>query len=288
METERKRMNASTAFEKRKDELLAQLEQAAGPEKAAEAAVMTLEMIACDLAQDEQDALLRQRQQAVLALARRAPAMLRAARAEGELVLAAQAENSPQRAGKIGLRGAGALLLAALAVALLVDGKIIFAVLQAAGAGMMLMDAMRPAQQAERPQARGIARADAQEMIRMLSELCRAADVCVSDLQLIDQESTSARLSGTADEAMIDLLVSLLEARATGRPEVALRSLDQAQTYLRMLGIETASFSRENAQMFDVLPTLSGERTIRPALLKDGKVIRRGVAACAQAQGAAR
>lgn len=282
-------MDASTAFNRRKDELLAQLERAAGPEQAAEAAMMALEMIACDLAQDEQDETARQRQQAVMALARRAPAILRAARAEGELVIA-QPEKSAKGGRKFGLREAGALLLAALAVAMVVDGKVIFAVLQAAGAGLVYVDAMRQAAapQETRCTARGLARADAQEMVRLLGELCRAADICVSDLQLLEQEHTSARLSGTADEAMIDLLVSLMEAKATGRPEVALRSLDQAETYLRMLGIETAAFSRETAHMFDVLPTLSGERTIRPALMKDGKVIRRGVAACAAAQGAAR
>ena len=129
-------MNASAAFENRKDALLEQLNRAGSPQQAAEAAVMTLEMVACDLAQDEQDALARQRQQAVLAIARRAPAMLRAARAEGELVLPGR-ETAAQEKRKIGLREAGALLLGALAVAMLVDGKVIFAVLQAAGAGMM-------------------------------------------------------------------------------------------------------------------------------------------------------
>ncbi|MDY5348285.1 MAG: hypothetical protein SPG80_01885, partial [Candidatus Ventricola sp.] len=81
-------------------------------------------------------------------------------------------------------------------------------------------------------------------------------------------------------------LVSLLEARATGRADVALRSLDQAETYLRRLGVTPVWFERgdaENARMFDLLPTLSGERTIRPALMKDGRLIRRGVAACAVA-----
>ncbi|MBP3655177.1 MAG: hypothetical protein J6K32_00600 [Clostridia bacterium] len=281
-----KDMDASIAFDRRKGELLAQLEQADTPEQAAQAAVMTLELVACDLAQDEQDDLLRQRQQAVLALARSAPAFLRAARARGELVVAAQEKMEEKK--RFGLAEAGALLLGALAVFELIDGNLIFAVLQAAGAGMMYLAGMKPAQKQTEYRAQGVLGVDAQELVRALEQQCRAADICVSDLRLVEQENVTARLSGTADEAMLDLLVALLEARATGRGEVALRSLDQAEIYLRMLGVEAASFSRETAHMFDVLPTLSGERTIRPALLRDGKLIRRGVAACAAAQGAAR
>lgn len=282
-------MNAFEAFEKRKDELALRLAAAGNAQQAAEAASMTLEMIAADLAQDEQDEMLRQRQQAVLALAKRAPSFVRPARAEGELIVARKETKAPAKGVKIGLREAGALLLAALAVAEIVDGSLMFALLQAAGAALLYVGTLGKGSAArEEYRAQGVLAMDAQEMIRTMGELCRAADICVSDLQLIERERGAARLHGTADEAMLDLLVSLMEAKATGRGEVALRSLDQAETYLRMLGVEAAFFSRENAHMFDVLPTLSGERTIRPALIRDGKLIRRGVAACAAAQSAAR
>ena len=49
---------------------------------------------------------------------------------------------------------------------------------------------------------------------------------------LLEREAGAARLSGTADEAMIDLLVTLMEAKASGRDELAMRSLAQAEQYM--------------------------------------------------------
>mgnify|MGYP000434088916 FL=1 len=53
-------MNAVAAFENRKDTLRAQLEESENMPQAISAATMTLEQIACDLAQDEQDDFARQ------------------------------------------------------------------------------------------------------------------------------------------------------------------------------------------------------------------------------------
>ena len=72
-----------------------------------------------------------------------------------------------------------------------------------------------------------------------------------------------------------------MEARASGRQDLALRSLDQAEQYLRMLGVQSVFYDAEHAALFDVLPARSGERTVRPALVRDGELVRRGVAAVA-------
>ena len=53
-----------------------------------------------------------------------------------------------------------------------------------------------------------------------------------------------------------------------------------------MLGVEVVSYAPERAAMFDRLPTVGAARTVRPALLKDGRVLRRGVAAVAMEGGA--
>ena len=74
-------MNASAAFSHREAELLEQLAGAQEIDQAIAACSMALEQTACELAQDEQDEHARQRQQAVMALARRAPQLLRAAAA---------------------------------------------------------------------------------------------------------------------------------------------------------------------------------------------------------------
>ena len=48
-----------------------------------------------------------------------------------------------------------------------------------------------------------------------------------------------------------------------------------------MLGVQSVFYDAEHASLFDVLPARSGERTVRPALVRDGELVRRGVAAVA-------
>ena len=273
-------MNAVTAFANREEQLLAQLKNAQNMDEAICACMLSLEQVACELAQSEQDDLARQRQQAVLACMRRAPQLLRAAGARGELVLARQAETTEKPGDKLRrlMRPAGAFLLGALAVYELIDGKTLFALLQLLGAGPLFFSAPKAAEPAQM-QARGIACAEADMLVRTLRELCQAADICVSDLLLLEKDAGMARLSGTADEAMLDLLVSLMAAKASGRDDVAMRSLSQAEQYLHMLGVEVIAYDDAHAQLFDILPTMGQARTIRPAMMQDGKLLRRGVAA---------
>ena len=268
-------MNAVAAFENRKDTLREQLEASENMPQAISAATMALEQIACDLAQDEQDDFARQRQQAVMALAKRLPMSLRAGRARAQIVLE-ETEEQPSRVRR-GAVGAGAIVLAALAVYEAVGGKLTFALLQALGALLMLFGVNGPltATTKQTPHAQ------AEDMVREIGEICQAADLCAADLALIEQDNGPARLSGTADEAMLDLLSAMMEARASGRQDLALRSLDQAEQYLRMLGVQSVFYDAEHAALFDVLPARSGERTVRPALVRDGELVRRGVAAVA-------
>ena len=274
-------MNAAAAFSHREAELLEQLAGAQEIDQAIAACSMALEQTACELAQDEQDEHARQRQQAVMALARRAPQLLRAASARGELVVsgeqAAPAQSRQDRLRR-GARAAGAFLLAALAVYELIGGHAMFAALQLSG-GALLLAAGKSEQAAVPCQARGIPCVDADAAVRMLRGLCQAADICVSDLALLEKDAGMAHLTGTADDAMLDLLTALMEAKASGRSELAMRSLSQAEQYLHALGIELIAYDAAHAQLFDVLPTMGEARTIRPAMMKDGKVLRRGVAA---------
>ena len=272
-------MNAVAAFENRKDTLRTQLEESENMPQAISAATMTLEQIACDLAQDEQDDFARQRQQAVMALAKRLPLGLRASRAKAQIVLE-ETQEQPSRVRR-GAVGAGAVMLAALAVYEAVNGKMNFALLQVLGALLMLFGANGALTATTRqiPRAQAETAIDAADMVREVGEICQAADLCAADLALIEQDNAPARLSGTA--AMLDLLSAMMEARASGRQDLALRSLDQAEQYLRMLGVQSVFYDAEHAAMFDVLPARSGERTVRPALVRDGELVRRGVAAVA-------
>ena len=268
-------MNASTAFENRREQLADELSRAQNMQEAIACCTMALEQVACELAQEEQDEQARQRQQAVLAALRSAPQMLFAADAEGELVLGGEA-NAKKKANP--LLAAGAFLLAALAVYEMIDGQALFAGLQLAG-GALLYLGLQGGGAGQKARARGRVTVRADELVRRTAALCAAADTCVGDLALLDKEAGMARLSGTADDAMLDLLIAMMEAKASGRDDLAMRSLSQAEQYLHMLGVEIIPYSEGHAQLFDILPTMGTARTIRPALMQDGKLLRRGVAA---------
>ncbi len=274
-------MNAATAFLNRQDQLLAQLHAAGSMDEAISACMLSLEQVACELAQDEQDELARQRQQAVLACVRRAPQLLGSALARGELMLAQDAPKAETTQDKLrkGTKIGGIFLLSALAVVELVDGNTLYALLQLLGVHLLLLSEKKKPQEAARLEARGVPYADADALVRSLRELCQAVDICVSDLILLEKDAGIARLSGTADDAMLDLLTALMEAKASGRDELAMRSLSQAEQYLHMLGVNVIPYSEDHAQLFDILPTMGTARTIRPALMQDGKILRRGVAA---------
>lgn len=281
-------MDAVTAFEHREDALRAQLEKAQDMQAVVSACAMALEQAACELAQEEQDERARQRQQAVLALARQTPLLLQSARARGELVMQeAQPDTSGWAKLARGMQLCGVLALTALAVVDFVRGRSGMALVQALGVLMLAAGSLRvsggaPAQAV----ARGIPCVDAQALIVQLKRLCQAADVCVGDLAQLDHPAGGAQLSGTVDDAMLDLLVALMEAKASGRDEMAMRSLSLAEEYLRMLGVEIVPYAPERDAMFDRLPTVGAARTVRPALVKDGRVLRRGVAAVAMEGGA--
>lgn len=280
-------MDAVTAFEHREDVLRAQLEKAQDMQAAVSACAMALEQAACELAQEEQDERARQRQQAVLALARQTPLLLQSARARGELVMP-ETQQDASGWGRLarGMQLCGVLALTALAVVDFVRGCSGMALVQALGVLMLAAGSLRVSGAPAQAVARGIPCVDAQTLIVQLKRLCQAADVCVSDLAQLDHPADGVRLSGTADDAMLDLLVALMEAKASGRDEMAMRSLSLAEEYLRMLGVEAVSYAPEHDAMFDRLPTVGAARTVRPALLKDGRVLRRGVAAVAMEGGA--
>lgn len=281
-------MNAVTAFEHRKEALREQLEAAQSMQQALSACVMALEQTACELAQDEQDENARQRQQAVLAVARRAPSLLGAVGAKGQLVIREPEKEAPSAAARLPryLQLAGVLALTGIAVYQYATGHTAMALIQAVGALLFVAGGLRVREEedGERYGVQAQPVADAKAVILQLTQLCEAVDVCVGDLSLLAQEGGRARLSGSADEATLDLLLTLMEAKYSGREAMAVRSLDLAEEYLQMLGVEVVSYAPQCAAMFDALPTMGQARTVRPALVKDGKVIRRGVAACPAAQ----
>ena len=131
-------MNAAAVFEERKDDFLALIESAEDAPSRVSAAQNVMEQIACVLAQEEQDDAIRQRQQAVFAALKRAPGMLSCAGAQGELVITAGEKKQKAGKAKVSLKTVGAGILALLAAYELIDGQLIFALLQLCGGALVL------------------------------------------------------------------------------------------------------------------------------------------------------
>ena len=270
-------MRISEEFERVRDDLRSRLSLCRTLEESCAAAEKAIEGIAANLAKNESSAADRQKAGAVLALCKNAPRLIYSCTARGELVLNQSKESFTGKAvSKLPLAGLGILLCVAAFEFL--SGRIIPAVLTLIGAGLAAgskgLLALTPA-----AEARGIPVCEADKMTAALADLCRAADVCLLDLDTIEKEN-ALRLESRADEALLSYFGELLEAEASGRQDLAQRSLEGAKDYLSVLGIESLDYNDKNAVYFDVLPTLGEEKTLRPALLKDGRLLRRGVAVC--------
>ena len=101
------------------------------------------------------------------------------------------------------------------------------------------------------------------------------------------REGGSSASSGEdiPDEAQLALFADLLEADAAGDGQAALDKIADVRFYLHTKGIEAVDHTEAmkdgkstGSEWFDRMPGMR-DATIRPALVKDGKLIRKGVIA---------
>ncbi len=121
-------------------------------------------------------------------------------------------------------------------------------------------------------------------------ELLRLTDRLMEALEdALEQSAQQRRLTAsqaylTAGEQpmlnadMLEPMQMLLEAEQTNDGEYALKALPKMRDALLAQGIEAVMYSKENEHWFDMYPSCDGGITIRPALIKDGKLVVRGQA----------
>ena len=108
-------------------------------------------------------------------------------------------------------------------------------------------------------------------------------------MQMVDQsiERTTAReqlllqdksSSGLLGEGEIRLFSDLLEALYSGDGENALDRLEDVRYFLHCNHIDAVDYNENNRDWFDILPSMTSA-TIRPALVSDGTLLRKGLAA---------
>ena len=108
-------------------------------------------------------------------------------------------------------------------------------------------------------------------------------------MQIVDQNisravSRASLTEGTAPaggeitEGELALYAELLEAMYSRDGEAALDKMEDIRYFLHRNQIEVADYTEENREWFDVMPSISSA-TIRPALVRDGKLLKKGLAA---------
>ena len=93
-----------------------------------------------------------------------------------------------------------------------------------------------------------------------------------------DKRDEAGQIDGhQASSSELDLFSDLLAAAYSQDPEYALEKIEEIKYYLHRQQIEVVDYSENTAQFFDMMPGLHAG-TIRPAMVADGKLLRKGVA----------
>lgn len=97
-------------------------------------------------------------------------------------------------------------------------------------------------------------------------------------MQRWDKRDEAGRIDGhPVSSSELDIFSDLLAAAYSKDPEYALEKIEEIRYYLHKQQIEVVDYSEETAKFFDLMP---GQRTgtIRPALVADGSLLRKGIA----------
>jgi len=122
---------------------------------------------------------------------------------------------------------------------------------------------------------------DKNELLRMLDRLMESMEYA---LEMGAQEAAvKETLPGDVERpqltgGMLEPVQMLMEAVQTKDGDYALKALPGLMAALEEQGIKPVGYSKENEKYFDMYPGTEAGITIRPALLKDGRVIARGQA----------
>lgn len=145
--------------------------------------------------------------------------------------------------------------------------------LVSAGTSVVSLNRIKPQNKSELPDVMGETRVDPVELGRWLDELLRRMDEMMM-VKPVDEQDGQLRLNS----GFIEAVQMLMEANLTDDGRFALKALPQMMNALESQGIEIEMYSDEGRLNFDLLAAPVGGETIRPALIKDGKLLMRGQA----------
>ena len=122
---------------------------------------------------------------------------------------------------------------------------------------------------------------DPEKIIRHLRAAVMTIDKNLADLAASDKarERGASKETGPMlpDEKQLTLYASLLEAGSSGDADSALEAVDTLRYYLHSQGIEAVNADEGREEWFEYMPAAE-DVTWRPALVRDGKLLKKGLA----------
>jgi len=106
----------------------------------------------------------------------------------------------------------------------------------------------------------------------------------IQSVQRWEKREEAGKIDGhVVSDSELDIFSDLLTASYSKDPEYALEKIENIKYYLHKQQIEAVDYSAETAQFFDMMPSQRAG-TIRPALVADGKLLRKGMASTGSGQ----
>ena len=139
----------------------------------------------------------------------------------------------------------------------------------------------RPKQRKKKTEHQVEIKIDADKVYRNFRTAILSVDQALEEISAAErwrEREKAGTIEGRAvTPAELDLFSDLLAASYSGDPEYALEKIEQIKYFLHRQQIEVVDYSKENEKYFDLMPGIKAA-TIRPAMVAQGGLLRKGLA----------
>ena len=139
----------------------------------------------------------------------------------------------------------------------------------------------RPKQSGRKKEHQVEIRIDADKIYRNFRTAILSIDQSLEEISAAERwnkRDQAGSIDGrTVTSSELDLFSDLLAAAYSGDPEYALEKIEQIKYFLHKQQIEVVDYGSETAKYFDLMPGAKAA-TIRPALVAQGGLLRKGLA----------
>lgn len=116
------------------------------------------------------------------------------------------------------------------------------------------------------------------DVVRRITAVILQIDKNLEAIETEENEEPLVGDKGVFDTQQLDFYSSLLEGAYSENGEYALEQLEQTAHYLHSLGISLTDYSEENKDNFELLPSSEETKTIVPAMIYSGRLLKKGLA----------